>query len=69
MPSSKAINTLCALTINNRNSMIARLVRRHTSMGLEWIAAQLHMGVRSSVTRAEKDLQRKLAKDKVLAKH
>ena len=52
-----------------RKAMITRLIRRHTSMGLEWIAAQLHMGVRSSVTRAEKDLQLKLAKDKVLAKH
>ena len=51
-----------------RKAMLARIVRRHTGMGLEWISATLGMGVRSSVTRAEKELQRKMSTDKKLQK-
>jgi hypothetical protein len=51
-----------------RKAMLARVVRRHTRMGLEWISATLGMGVRSSVTRAEKELQRKMSYDKKLQK-
>ena len=51
-----------------RKAMLARIVRRHTGMGLEWISATLGMGVRGSVTRAEKELQRKMSHDKKLQK-
>jgi hypothetical protein len=49
-------------------AMLARIVRKHTGMGLVWISATREMGVRSSVTRAEKELQRKMANDKKLQK-
>lgn len=49
-----------------QKAMVARLVRRHTHMGLEWISRELHMGVRSGVSRAEKILQKKIQTDKNL---
>lgn len=51
-----------------RKAMLARLVRRHTSVGLQWIADTLCMGVRSSVTRAEKILLERMKNDKKLVK-
>ena len=51
-----------------RKAMLARLVRRHTQMGLEWISGELSMGVRSSVTRAEKLLKENMKHDKNLMK-
>ena len=51
-----------------RKAMLARLVRRHTQMGLEWISNELRMGVRSSVTRAEKLLNERMKHDKNLRK-
>jgi hypothetical protein len=54
--------------MDTRKAMLARIVRRHTGMGLEWISETLGMGVRSSVTRAEKELQRKIGNDKKLQK-
>jgi len=51
-----------------RKAMLARLVRRHTQMGLEWISRELKMGVRSSVTRAEKLLNERMENEKPLRK-
>ena len=44
-------------------ALLARLIRRNMQMGLEWIATELTMGVRSSVTRAEKQLSEKMKVD------
>jgi hypothetical protein len=49
-------------------AMLSSLLRRHTSMGLDWISRELHMGVRSSVTRAEKILRQRMLEDKDLRK-
>lgn len=49
-------------------AMLARLLRKHTHVGLEWISRELKMGVRSSVTRAEKMLNEKMKHDKTLRK-
>lgn len=51
-----------------RKALLARLVRRRTQVGLEWIAMELKMGVRSSVTRAERNLSQKMKHDKQLRK-
>jgi len=51
-----------------RKALIARLLRRKTQVGLEWIARELKMGVRSSVSRAEKQLVEKMNRDKKLQK-
>ena len=51
-----------------RKALIARLLRQRTQVGLEWIAKELRMGVRSSVTRAEKNLAERLKLDKRLRK-
>ena len=51
-----------------RKALIARLLRRKTHVGLEWIAGELKMGVRSSVNRAEKQLVEKMKRDKKLQK-
>ena len=51
-----------------RKALLARLLRRRTHVGLEWISAELRMGVRSSVTRAEKLLGEKMKHDKELRK-
>ena len=51
-----------------RKAMLARLIRRHNQMGLEWISGEPGMGVRSSVTRAEKLLNEKMKNDKNLRK-
>jgi putative transposase len=50
-------------TINKtdwRKAMIARSIRMHSSVKLDWIVKELHMGVRSGVTRAEQMLKVKL---------
>ncbi|MGJ8642374.1 MAG: transposase [Luteolibacter sp.] len=49
-----------------RKAMLARLVRRHSRMTLDWIAEELEMGVRSSVTRAERQLKVKLEENRKL---
>ncbi len=51
-----------------RKAMLARLVRRHSRMTLDWIARELEMGVRSSVTRAERQLKIRLKTDRELNK-
>ena len=51
-----------------RKAMLSGLLRRHTSMGLDWISRDLHMGVRSSVTRAEKILKQRMLDDDDLRK-
>ncbi len=51
-----------------RKAMLARLVRRHSRMTLDWIARELEMGVRSSVTRAERQLRIRLKTDRELNK-
>lgn len=43
-----------------RKAMIVRSIRKHSSVKLDWIAKELHMGVRSGVTRAEQLLKTKL---------
>ncbi|MBK1829912.1 transposase [Verrucomicrobiaceae bacterium R5-34] len=47
-----------------RKAMIVRSIRKHSSVKLDWIAKELHMGVRSGVTRAEQMLKVKLANKK-----
>ena len=47
-------------------AMIARILRKKTKMNLDWISKELCMGVRSSVTRAEKVLAKKIQTDKKL---
>ena len=44
--------------------MIVRSIRKHSSVKLEWIAKELHMGVRSGVTRAEQMLKARLKNEK-----
>lgn len=54
-------------TINKtdwRKAMIVRMIRKHSSVKLDWIARELHMGVRSGVTRAEQMLKVKLENQK-----
>lgn len=54
-------------TINKtdwRKAMIVRSIRKHSSVKLDWIANELHMGVRSGVTRAEQMLKIKLKSKK-----
>ena len=51
-----------------RKAMLSSLLRRHTGMGLDWISRELHMGVRSSVTRAEKILKQRMLNDENLRK-
>jgi len=41
-----------------RKAMLARIVRRHTGMGLEWISATLEMGVRKAPVQFSMHLQR-----------
>ena len=43
-----------------RKAMIVRCIRKHSSVKLVWIAQELHMGVRSGVTRAEQMLKVRL---------
>jgi hypothetical protein len=45
-----------------------RLLRKQTSMPLEWIAKELTMGVRSSVSRADHNLTNELKENKKLQK-
>lgn len=47
-----------------RKAMIVRSIRKHSSVKLEWIAKELHMGVRSGVTRAEQILKTRLKSEK-----
>ena len=47
-----------------RKAMIVRGIRKHSSVKLDWIAGELHMGVRSGVTRAEQMLKTRLEDDK-----
>lgn len=51
-----------------QKALLARMLRRKTHVGLDWIARELKMGVRSSVTRAEKQLAEKMKRDKKLQK-
>jgi len=46
-----------------QKAMIVRLIRRDTCVKLDWIARELRMGVRSSVTLAEKRLKNELKND------
>jgi len=58
-------------TINKtdwRKAMIVRSIRQHSSVKLEWIAKELHMGVRSGVTRAEQMLKARLKNEKLIQK-
>ena len=58
-------------TINKtdwRKAMIVRSIRKHSSVKLEWIARELHMGVRSCVTRAEQMLKVLLKNKKTVQK-
>ncbi len=58
-------------TINKtdwRKAMIVRSIRKHSSVKLEWIAKELHMGVRSGVTRAEQMLKVLLKNQKAVQK-
>lgn len=54
--------------MDERKAILARIVRRYTRVRLEWLANELCMGSRSSVTRAEKILSTKLKDDKTLCK-
>lgn len=47
-----------------RKAMIVRGIRKHSSVKLDWIAGELHMGVRSGVTRAEQMLKTRLEDDR-----
>ena len=47
-------------TTDWRKAMVVRSVRKHSSVKLDWISKELHMGVRSGVTRAEQMLKVKL---------
>jgi len=58
-------------TINKtdwRKAMIVRSIRQHSSVKLEWIAKELHMGVRSGVTRAEQMLKARVKNEKAIQK-
>ena len=55
-------------TMDMSKAMLRSLLRRHTCMGLDWISRELHMGVRSSVTRAEKILKQRMLDDEDLRK-
>jgi len=48
--------------------MIVRSVRKHSSVKLGWIAKELHMGVRSGVTRAEQMLNVRLLNNRAVQK-
>jgi putative transposase len=54
--------------LDPKKAMIVRLIRRHTRVKLDWIARELRMGVRSSVTLAEKRLKEELKNDLTLRK-
>ncbi len=49
-----------------RKAMIVRCIRKHSSVQREWIARELHMGVRSGVTRAEQILKEKLQNNQAI---
>ncbi len=54
-------------TINKtdwRKAMIVRCIRKHSSVKIAWIAKELHMGVRSGVTRAEQILKIRMKKQR-----
>jgi len=51
-----------------RKAVIVRSIRKYSSPKLDWIAKELHMGVRSGVTRAEAMLKIKLQSDKGIKK-
>jgi hypothetical protein len=51
-----------------KKAMLVRLLRKQTSMPLEWIAKELTMGVRSSVSRADHHLTNELKENKKLQK-
>jgi len=51
-------------TTDWRKAMIVRSVRKHSSIKLDWIAKELHMGVRSRVARAEQMLKVRLKNEK-----
>jgi len=51
-----------------RKAMIVRCIRKHSSVKIEWIAKELHMGVRSGVTRAEQMLKARLKQQKAIRK-
>ena len=52
--------------ILGQSTVTKRYNARHTCVGLDWISKELHMGVRSSVSRAERELTSRLDKDKEL---
>ena len=58
-------------TINKthwRKAMITRSIRKHSSVKLDWIVKELHMGVRSGVTRAEQMLKVRLKNKRAVQK-
>ena len=58
-------------TINKtdwRKAMIVRYIRKHSAVKLEWISRELHMGVRSGVTRAEQMLKVRLEDQRAVRK-
>ena len=73
----KAGMTLCKLDTealealprgDKRKALIALAVKRETTVPLDWIAARLHMGARSTVSREVGALAKVLPKDKKLMK-
>ena len=59
------------LTMNKtdwRKAMIVRSIRKNSSVKLEWITREMHMGVRSGVTRAEQMLKLKLKNKRAVQK-
>ena len=51
-----------------KKAMLVRLLRKQTTMPLEWIAKELSMGVRSSVSRTDHNLTNELKENKKLQK-
>ena len=51
-----------------RKAMIVRVIRRNTSVKLDWICENLNMGARNSVGRAEQLLKEVLKNDKEIRK-
>ena len=54
--------------LDPKKAMVVRLIRKHTRVKLDWIASELRMGVRSSVTLAEKRLKDELENELNLRK-
>ena len=53
---------------DDRKALIALAIKRETTVPLDWLGSQLHMGTRSTVSRVTAEMARRLAKDKKLAR-